>query len=227
VHESLGGAKASATRRGLKTSCPPRATAKIPHKICLWSLRIVFRKSQMQQSRRNSMNLILLLCLFGTFGCGNAALPPHSEWTKVTSEDGRISALFPRPPESQNKSLDSEIGKLDFEMTVYESGTSVFITTQLTYPIDPSQYDVEAGLDGAAQGAAQNVNGTLLENDDIEAFGFPGKSLLISAPQGIFLRGRVFIDPAGPTLFQAQVGGTRAVVDGPDAAAFLDSLTLK
>jgi hypothetical protein len=154
-------------------------------------------------------------------------MPPHSEWTKVTSDDGRVSALFPRPPKTQSQTVDTAIGKLDIKMTIYESGSNAFLTSHMTYPVDPAEYDVAAGLDGAAQGAAQNVKGTIVENDDIEAFGFPGKSLLVSAPQGAFVRGRIFIDPAGPTLFQAQVVGTRAAVDGPDAKAFLDSLTIK
>ncbi|MDG2358453.1 MAG: hypothetical protein P8M20_02250 [Planctomycetaceae bacterium] len=50
---------------------------------------------------------------------------------------------------------------------------------------------------------------------------------MLSTPEDAFVRGRIFIDPAGPTLFQAQVVGTRAAVDGPDTAAFLDSLTIK
>jgi hypothetical protein len=145
----------------------------------------------------------------------------------VTSEDGRVSALFPRPPKTQSQSVDTKIGKLEIKMTIYESGSNAFMTNHMTYPVDPSQYDVAAGLNGAAQGGAQNVKGTIIENDDIEAFGFPGKAILISAPNGAFVRGRIFIDPAGPTLFQAQVVGTRAAVDGPDAAAFLDSVTFK
>ena len=173
------------------------------------------------------MFLVLLVGIGCLCGCGKSGLPSQSEWTKVTSDDGRISALFPRPPETQSQTVDTAIGKLTIKMTIYESGNNAFLINHMTYPIDPAEYDVAAGLAGAAQGAAQNVKGTILEDDDLEAFGFPGKSLLISAPQRAFVRGRIFIDPAGPTLFQAQVVGTRAVVDGPDTAAFLDSLVIK
>lgn len=181
----------------------------------------------MHHPRRFIIDPIVLFCLLGALGCGNAGLPPHSEWTKVTSEDGRVSALFPRQPKSQSQTVDTALGKLNIKMTIYESGNNAFLTSHMTYPVDPSQYDVAAGLNGAAQGAAQNVKGTIVEDDDIEGFGFPGKSLLVSTPQGAFVRGRVFIDPAGPTLFQAQVVGSRADVDGPDAKAFLDSLSIK
>lgn len=181
----------------------------------------------MDLPRRVTLDLLVLFCLTGALGCGNAGLPPQSEWTKVTSDDGRVSASFPRPPKTQSQNIDTAIGKLNIKMTIYESGNNAFLTSHMTYPVDPEQYDVAAGLDGAAQGAAQNVNGTIVENDDIEGFGFPGKSLLVSTPQGAFVRGRVFIDPAGPTLFQAQVVGSRADVDGPDAKAFLDSLAIK
>lgn len=176
---------------------------------------------------RLATSVIFLLCLGVVTGCGNSGLPPQSEWTKVTSDDGRVSALFPRPPESQSQSVDTALGKLDIKITMYESGSNAFLTSHMTYPVDPAEYDVQAGLSGASQGAARNVSGTILEDKDIEAFGFPGKSILISTPQGAFVRGRIFIDPAGPTLFQAQVVGTRAAIDGPDTAAFLDSVTLK
>ena len=181
----------------------------------------------MQLSRWLPVAVLLLVGIGVICGCGKSGLPPQSEWTKVTSDDGRMSALFPRPPKTQSETVDSTIGKLTIKMTIYEAGNDAFLINHMTYPLDPSQYDVDAGLAGAAQGAAQNVKGTILEDDDLEAFGFPGKSLLISTPEGAFVRGRIFIDPAGPTLFQAQVVGTRAAVDGPDTSAFLDSLTIK
>ena len=183
----------------------------------------------MRSSRRYVPRVLFLLCMAALSGCGakTSALPPQAEWTKFTSEDGRVSALFPLPPKTQTQSVDTAIGKLEMKITMYESGSNAFLTSHMTLDVDPAQYDVEAGLNGASQGAAQNVNGTILEDNDIEAFGFPGKSLLISAPQGAFIRGRIFIDPAGPTLFQAQVVGTRKAIDGPDTAAFLDSFTIK
>jgi hypothetical protein len=185
------------------------------------------RVYEMQRFRCLPMVVVLLVGIGGPSGCGDSGLPPQSEWTKVTSDDGRVSALFPRPPKTQSETVDTAIGKLTFKVKLYESKNCSFVINHMTVPVDPSQYDVAAGLAGAAKGAAQNVKGTILEDDDIEAFGFPGKSVLISAPQGAFVRGRIFIDPAGPTLFQAQVVGTRAAVDGPDTTAFLESLTIK
>lgn len=187
----------------------------------------VIRNYEMQRSRWFAVVIVLLVGIGGICGCGELGLPPQSEWTKVTSDDGRVSALFPRPPRTQIETVDTSIGKLIIKITIYEAENSAFLINHMTYPLDPSQYDVDAGLAGAAQGAAQNVKGTILEDDDLEAFGFPGKSLLISTPDGAFVRGRIFIDPAGPTLFQAQVVGTRAAVDGSDTAVFLDSLTIK
>lgn len=187
----------------------------------------VFKDVDMPQLNRLATGVMFLLCVGAVTGCGNSALPPQSEWTTVTSEDGRMSALFPRPPKYQNQSVDSALGKLDIKITMYESGSNAFLISHMTYPVDPSEYDVQAGLAGASQGAAQNVKGTILEDNDIVASGFPGKSILISTPEGAFVRGRIFIEPAGPTLFQAQVVGTRAAIDGPNTSAFLDSVTLK
>jgi hypothetical protein len=167
---------------------------------------------------------LLLLCTFSVVsGCAKP-LPPQSEWVAFTTSDGKVTARFPQQPTTTTQSIDSAIGKLDFQITMTDYGSKAFLINHLTYPVDPSQYDVALGLAGAAEGAAQNVNGTLEENDDITLSGFPGKSLLIKTPQGAFVRGKICIDPAGPTLIQIQCVGPKDFVDGADARGFLESL---
>ena len=112
-------------------------------------------------------------------------------------------------------------------MHMYESGNTAFMVSDVTYPVPPGQYDAAAGLEGACQGAAQNVNGTVVEKTDIEKFGYPGKSLLVRTPENHFVRSEIFIDPQGPTLVQAICVGSRALVDGSDADFFFDSLSIK
>jgi hypothetical protein len=56
--------------------------------------------------------------------------------------------------------------------------------------------------------------------------GFPGKAILIKAPDDVYVRSRIFIDPNGPTLFQAMCVGSRELVDGADAEFFFDSYTI-
>ena len=172
---------------------------------------------------------IATILLLGSFiamsGCG-AQLPPQSEWVSFTTTDGKVTASFPKQPTITTQSVDSPIGKLDFVITMADYGSKAFLINHLTYPVDPSQYDVAVGLNGAAQGAAQNVQGTLEEDEDITLLGFPGKSLLVKTPQGLWVRGRICIDPAGPTLYQIQCVGPQDFVNGSVAKEFLDSLAI-
>lgn len=181
----------------------------------------------MPHRSHTALTWTLLGCLIGLAGCGQKGLPPHANWIAHTSPDGRVSVKFPFTPKEQTETVQSALGKLEIKITMHESGNTAFMVSDLTYPVPPDQYDAKVGLEGAAEGAATNVNGTILSNDDIEGFGFAGKEIVIKAPQGLFIRGRIYIDPAGPTLFQAQCIGTRELIDGPDAKAFFDSLKIE
>ena len=150
-----------------------------------------------------------------------------AQWATFTSDDGRFSAEFPAAPEETTQSVDSPIGSLTITMHTYESGNTAYMISHLTYPVDPSQYDVDAGLAGAVQGAASNVSGTVVESNDIEQSGFPGKEALIQGQDGMHARVRMYIDPNGPTLFQGLAVGPKTVVNGADAKKFLDSITVK
>jgi hypothetical protein len=101
----------------------------------------------------------------------------------------------------------------------------VYLTGNVKYPVDPSQYNVEKGLDGARDGAAQNTSSTILDEKKISLNGYPGREIIMKNPQGIVQRIRFYIDPKGPTLYQAIVGSEDGNIDFPEADAFLNSLT--
>ena len=85
----------------------------------------------MQLSRWLPVVVLVLVGIGVICGCGKSGLPPQSEWTKVTSDDGRMSALFPRPPKTQSETVDSKIGKLTIKMTIYEAGNDAFLINHM------------------------------------------------------------------------------------------------
>ena len=172
------------------------------------------------------MFLALLACLGAVAGC-NQAMPPQAEWVAFTSDDGRVTAKFPQAPTKTTQTAPTAIGTLTITMNTVESRTYSFMVSHLTYPVDPSEYDAKAGLEGAVEGAATNVSGKILTRTDIEQSGFAGKEVLVHGKDDIFARVRMYIDPAGPTLFQGLAVGSKELVNGPDATFFLESMTVK
>ena len=170
--------------------------------------------------------LMLLAVLGAVAGC-NQAMPPQGEWISFTSDDGRVSAKFPKAPTKTTQTAPSAIGSLTITMNIVESRTYSFMVSHLTYPVDPSDYDATAGLEGAVEGAATNVGGKILTQTDIEQSGFAGKEVLIHGKDDIFAKVRMYIDPNGPTLFQGLAVGSKEMVNGPDATFFLESMTVK
>jgi hypothetical protein len=154
-----------------------------------------------------TMQKNILLCLgallFST-GCNAEKVPPVEDWIGHTSQDGTMSAKFPEKPEIKDISANTAIGRLDFRMIVYENAAKdvAFMISKVKYPVDPSEYDVKGGLNGAMQGAVTQVNGKLVSQKDIKMFGLPGKEMVIKAGKGPTIRARVFIDGKGPALYQ-------------------------
>ena len=170
--------------------------------------------------------VMLLVCLGGFAGC-NQAIPPQGEWVSFKSSDGKVDAKFPFKPKEKTEVANSPIGMLTVKMQLVETRKAAFIVSHLTYPVDPSEYDANAGLAGAVEGAAANISGTIVQSTDIEQSGFPGKEVLIRGKDDIYAKVRMYIDPNGPTLFQGLAVGDKEFAEGADTAFFLDSFKVQ
>lgn len=150
------------------------------------------------------------------------------DWVDFTTENGAMSIKFPQQPTTEEQVAPSDIGDVEFSMTMYadESEKQLFMVSSLEYPIDPAEYDVEQGLEGAKNGALQNSGATLISDEPTDRFGIPGKKLLMtSTEQGseLTVRAEVYIDPKGPTLHQIMMVVEGDNIDTPAANAFFDS----
>ncbi|NES70363.1 MAG: hypothetical protein F6K24_36705 [Okeania sp. SIO2D1] len=159
------------------------------------------------------------------------------DWFLFTAEDGTYSVKFPGEPKVQEHSTQVKVGELDedvtdinLKMVVYEGSASkqAYLTTHAKYPVDPSQYNAEEGLNAARNGVENNANVTITSEEKIDYEGLPGRELVTTIPSQegegeLTQRIRMFIDPEGPTLYQAVVITDEGDVNSPEADAFFNS----
>ena len=104
-----------------------------------------------------------------------------ADWVDFTTENGAMSAKFPKEPTTEAQVAPSEIGDIEFSMTTYadESNNQFFMVSSLDYAVNPDEYDVEKGLEGAKNGAVENSGSTLVSEEPSDRFGIPGKKLIM------------------------------------------------
>ena len=153
-----------------------------------------------------------------------------NNWYSYTAKDGSYTVYFPGQPEEKKLSVETYLGKLNAVLVFYKypEKERFFSVSSIRYPVAPSEYNVEKGLDGARDGAAKNSNSIIISENKISYQEFPGREIILqSKVQPSFrLLLRIFIDPNGPTLYSLQVTGPDGKLDFPEAKAFLDSFSI-
>ncbi|MGK7921286.1 MAG: hypothetical protein AB4080_14885 [Trichodesmium sp.] len=151
-------------------------------------------------------------------------------WYNYSNKDGNYTVYFPGKPQEKNISVPTSLGTLNtlFAFYEYPEKKRFFSINYVTYPVEPSQYNVEKGLDGARDGAARNSNATIISEKNIRYQDFPGREIIFQSQQQPDLKilARMFIDPTGPTLYILQVIAEDGNLDFPEAKAFLDSFVV-
>ncbi|NEQ36933.1 MAG: hypothetical protein F6K40_11850 [Okeania sp. SIO3I5] len=151
-------------------------------------------------------------------------------WYNYKAKDGSYTIYFPQKPQEENLSLNTPLGKLNalFVFYQYPEEKRIFYVSHVKYPVEPSQYNVEKGLDGARDGAAQNTNSIIVSEKRISYKGFPGREIIFQSRERPDLKtlARIYIDPNGPILYTLQVIAEDGNLDFPEAKAFLDSFVV-
>lgn len=150
------------------------------------------------------------------------------DWYNYTAKDGSYSIKFPGQPHEEDNSANSRVGKLKFLQVSYEdkANSRFYMTQSIKYPIDPSQYNVETGLDNARNGYAKGSESSVTSEKKITFKGLPGREVTYQRKNGDMSISRIFIDPKGPTLYLTIVAAQDGNVAFPEAQAFLDSLAI-
>ncbi|MBR9913781.1 MAG: hypothetical protein GYB32_02970 [Algicola sp.] len=135
--------------------------------------------------------IITIVCLLA-INLGRA-----QDWSKYKSEDLAFLAYFPQEPTRTVQQVETVVGTLDMHMVMYtptvEDANAVYSIIKSDYP--ESQFENaddsynSSVLDGAVNGAVNNVNGKLVFDNKISLNGFPGRSVKIEMEGGfIYIR---------------------------------------
>jgi hypothetical protein len=150
------------------------------------------------------------------------------DWYNYTAKDGSYTAIFPSQPQEENQSINSQVGEIKYLLVSYTDDTNnrFYFTLSTKYPVNPSEYNVEKGLDGARDGQAKSANMTVTSEKKISFNGIPVREITLQGSKGEAVLSRIFIDPEGPTLYQAAVVAGDGNLVFPEAEAFLYSLAI-
>jgi hypothetical protein len=154
-------------------------------------------------------------------------LPDNFGKVEFTSPEGDFVVSFPGEP----KSIDTPVSLPDgskVSVTSYavERGDGAFLVAFADYPVKLVNADPTVVLEGARDGALQNVQGTLATSAATSLGAVPGIAFTgtMAANNGV-LTSRIFLD--GVRLYQVfSVGDAASSSLTADTAAFLDSFKL-
>lgn len=136
--------------------------------------------------KRTILTLFLAMCTVFTVSA--------QVWETFKSIDHEFSALFPVEPTYQVQKVPSAVGELD--MNMYMATVNDPDADNLLYSVIRSDYPAEMFsnvnddfisnvLDGAVNGAVNNVQGKLVSDVSISFNKFPGRSIKIETSMGL------------------------------------------
>jgi serine/threonine protein kinase, bacterial len=147
-------------------------------------------------------------------------------WVNYKAYDGAYTVAFPQQAIEKKEYLDTELGKVYFVEAYHSDSNNYYSTSHTTYPIDPKQYDPEAGLNGSRDGIAKSISMKIVREEKITINGFPAREVELKGKDGALLA-HLIMDPNGPTLYQVFVVANDGKVDTPEARAFINSFSLQ
>jgi hypothetical protein len=152
------------------------------------------------------------------------------KWITFTSNDGGFSLRLPAQPKEQRQPVQTDAGPVEAIMYLVEAGNTAFGAGFSDFPDSTAGADPEAVLAGARDGAANNVNGTVVDERPIELNGFPGLEFAVEIPEassvsgGARYRARLFL--VNNRLYQVIYVAPTADESSADYQKLFDSFQL-
>lgn len=135
-------------------------------------------------------------------------------------DDGHFAACFPMPTERNNMVLNTDAGKVTMHIVSTKTEANAYIVSYCEGPAGAA-----ASLDGAATGAAENMNGKIRSETTCKLGDVDGREVIVDVPSaGMVSRMRLYI--VGARLFQVEYIGRAGSESSEDALTFLDSFRL-
>jgi hypothetical protein len=151
-----------------------------------------------------------------------APAAPVAIWKTYSYPADGFSALFPSEPVEQKQSVPTSAGNIELRTYIAASGAVALYVGACDYGAAAGSSDPDAVLEGAKNGAVNNVHGHLITSKKVTLGIYPGIAFEADA-EGAHLFGRIYL--VGNILYQAFVAGP-SDQPFPDTAKFLDSFQL-
>ncbi|MFO8039575.1 MAG: hypothetical protein R6U67_09010 [Sodalinema sp.] len=162
----------------------------------------------------------------------NSAPPPDNveDWFTYEPPDGRYQIKFPRQPLEQNDTAITENNQeIEVYMAIYEDGSQgrAYMSGANEIPLpEGASFDVEQGLDGGRDNAANSTNSEVESEESINIEGLPARSIIMRNSQGIRFKLMMIADTEEAVLYQLLVGAQDGNLDFPEAETFFDSFKI-
>ncbi len=154
-------------------------------------------------------------------------------WYNYSSQDGKYSAKFPDKPNEQKRASKAQQGEISGTEVRYIDNAKqrLYLTGHVNLPTPKggklTNVNVEKILDGGRDSMAKTVGATVKNETKISQGEYPGREFLMTLPNGLSAKARIFINPKKFKAYQAVFAAKDGKVDAPDAKAFLNSVKLK
>ena len=156
-----------------------------------------------------------------------SGVPAVDSWEEYELGDGKLGVKFPFEPKSVNQAVETGAGPINVHLHQLDiSDSYAFVSSFTEYPAI-AEYDVDAGLVGAVNGAAESGQSTIESVKEISKNGVKGKEAYFAGPEGLVMRARFYIsNKAGkPAIYSAIiVASEMSMLENEAANAFLDSM---
>ncbi|MEZ4451880.1 MAG: hypothetical protein R3B09_20620 [Nannocystaceae bacterium] len=155
------------------------------------------------------------------------AKAPES-WMEFSSDEGRCKLRFPAAPRSESMDAPSPAGPIPTTTIAAEQRGAYYALAYSDYPVElVAESKLDNILDGARNGAVNNIGGTLLKEEQITFAGQKARAFEASASaEGMEVRLSARIFFVAPRLYVLLVVYPAGQVDA-EAQRFFDSFELK
>ena len=173
--------------------------------------------------KKNLFWILWVIIVLAVSSCGPSG--PQ----EFTSPEGRFSITAQKPFKASTQTITASGISLPTYMFIADMGTRTDMVAYTDYPEDVvSQSDPAKMLDGASNGAVQNVNGTLVSQDEITLDGNPGRDIVANAAakngQEVTMRARLYM--VKNRLYMIIIVANKGQLTREQTDAFLDSFKL-
>jgi hypothetical protein len=164
----------------------------------------------------NRITLTVVLVSFAALGA------QAQQWKTYSYPADGFSATFPAEPQMQKKNVPTDKGSFELRAYLVEDGQAALFVGVCDYGSAISDRTPDQVLDGAQQGAIDNVSAHLLSGKKIMLGAYPGRAFE-AENDTMHFSARIYL--VGTTLYQTL---TAAPLGSPYAgtATFIDSFQL-